>query len=137
MSSNINVLNNNDQYIKLEDIIKNKPKLIIRYTSLTCNSCVDTLITYAKKVVKRIGRENVIVFAQYESLRDFHLFNRINKNYIDIYRVEDKITKLDYSDTPYMFILNPDKSISHLYIPHKEVPHLISWYFNQVEPILN
>jgi len=119
------------------DSISRAKTLVIRYSSLNCNSCVDTLMHYARIFADSVPDGRICVFADYENDRDFHLLSRLNKSKVSILQVKDRLLSLDDKGVPYMFVVNQDKSVSHLFIPHKEYPNLIRWYYSVVVPYIN
>lgn len=125
---------NNQLFI--DSIIDNCPKLVLRYSSLNCHTCIDSLVTNAQKLSQVLGRDNICIFAKYHSDSDFRVFWRTNNNYFRIFQVESQITRLDSINKPYMFVLNSDNSISHLFLPHKEIPEMTKWYLDVVTEYL-
>lgn len=85
------------------DSISQAKTLVIRYSSLNCNSCVDTLMYYAKIFADSVSNGRICVFADYENDRDFHLLSRLNKSKVSILQVKDRLLRLDEKDVPYMF----------------------------------
>jgi hypothetical protein len=133
LSDSLRVTDKDNNTIKIENILNGTKKLIVRYSYLNCNSCVDTVIKYATNFAQKNGNKKISVFADYTNTRDFYLFLRLNKNNLDIFRTAGHVSKIDERNVPYMFVLNEDMTISHLFIPHKEYPHLINWYFEVIE----
>ncbi len=129
------IKNANDEPIVLDSILTNNI-LVVRYSELDCNVCVDTLINYAKKMSSQIGSDRIVVFAKVTNKRDFHLLSRTNKNELNIYQVNSDITRHDGNSYTYMFVLNIDHTISHLFIPHKEYPNMIVWYLGVIRDYL-
>lgn len=116
----------------IDSIIGNCPKLVIRYSSLNCHTCIDSLVTNAKNLSQILGRDNICIFAKYHSDSDFRVFWRTNNNYFRIFQAESQITRLDSINKPYMFVLNSNKTISHIFLPHKEIPEMTKWYLDIV-----
>lgn len=110
--------------------------MIVRYSELNCQSCVDSLLFYAGQFANKVGCENVQVWATYSNRRNFSLTERLNKKAIDILDARDFSFGLDSINVPYMFILNSDMTISNVFIPHKEFPDSYDWYFSIVEKVL-
>lgn len=136
LSKYINIEDSNDNEVSF-DTVFNKRKLVVRYSSLNCNACVDSLIKYTKQLSNEIGRDKIVVCAKYENKRDFHLLSRINKNDLDIYQVDSLLLNIESKGIPYMFVVNEDYSVSHTFIPHKEYPEMIKWFFDVIKPYLN
>ena len=133
--NNIKFENSNNELI-LKDTILNTKKIIVRYSNLDCNVCVDSIIRYSKLLAEKIGKDKIVILAKNTDKRDFHLFSRINKNELDIYQVNSKLTNLDDLGFPYMFIYKEDNTISHIFIPHKEYPKMFTWYFEIISKYL-
>lgn len=128
--SDLIIISTSKDTISIDSVVNNTPKLIIRYSSLNCHTCIDSLVQNAKQVSQLLGRDNICLFANYNSESDFRQFWRTNNLYFRIYSVESKIINADDFDTPYMFVLNPDHTISHLFIPHKTIPEMTKWYLD-------
>ena len=135
LCDDIVIVDSNDSIIAYKSVF-DKRKLVVRYSNLDCNVCVDSIIKYSKLLATDIGRDKIVVCAKYDNKRDFHLLSRINKNVLDIYKVDDTLLNLDDKGTPYMFVINDDNTISHVFIPHKEYPNLMMWYFDVVKKYL-
>ena len=136
LSDTLCIVDSEGKYWSLDSISQAKT-LVIRYSSLNCNSCVDTLMHYAKLYSDSVSNGRIGVFADYENDRDFHLLSRLNKSKVGIFQVKERMLSLDDKGVPYMFVVNTDKTFSHLYIPHKEFPSLIRWYYDIVIPYIN
>ena len=55
------------------------PKLIFRYSQLTCQTCADSQIDLLKEASEIIGNENIIIIPSYEKEQNFVLFKQQNQ----------------------------------------------------------
>ncbi|MBO7598763.1 MAG: hypothetical protein J6T70_17130 [Bacteroidales bacterium] len=133
---NIDIVNTHKQKEVIDSVLRKNPILVIRYSSLSCHTCIDSVVNKARLLSQTLGRENICIFANYHSDSDFKVFWRTNNNYFRIYSVVSAIKRIDKFNTPYMFVLNNDKTISHLFIPHKEIPEMTKWYLDVVQQYL-
>lgn len=132
ITSDLKIISTSKDTVTIDSVVNKSPKLIIRYSSLNCHTCIDSLVQNARQVSQSLGRDNICLFANYNSESDFRQFWRSNNLYFRIYSVESKIINADDFDTPYMFVLNPDHTISHLFVPHKTIPEMTKWYLDIV-----
>lgn len=119
------------------ELVGTGSRLVIRYSELNCQSCIDTILFYANDFASKCGKNKVAIWASYSYMRNYSIFLRMNKYDLDIYNVADTVLNIDSRNMPYAFVLNEDLTISHLFIPHKEFPKMTKWYFSEVEKYLN
>ena len=133
IGSDIIIRDRNDNILSTVDVMSAGKKLIVRYSELNCNSCVDSLLQYASNFAKEVGDDNVMVWASYSNIRNFHLLFRLNKAKLNICNVNSQISEYDQIDNPYVFILDEDLTIRRLFFPHKELPDNTKKYFNTIK----
>ena len=133
IDGNIFIRDKNDNILSAADAIGDGKKLIVRYSELNCNSCVDSLLHYTSIFAKEVGENNVMVWASYSSIRDFHLLFRLNKAKLNICNIESQISEYDQINNPYVFVLDEDLTIRRLFFPHKELPDNTKRYFDTIK----
>lgn len=132
ISKDILLCDDEGNEIILGDISQGRRKFIFRYSYLNCNVCVDALIPMIKTLAQEIGDDNVIFIATYKNERNLHVFKRINQIRSQIYNIESLPIILDDINTPYCFVLEKDDTISHVFIPRKEMIDHAQDYFNVI-----
>lgn len=125
----------NGSKVRLRDII-NENKLILRYSELNCQTCVDEQIKNLNIYADSIGIDRILLFTNYETEVYMRRFKKLNKINFSIYNMKIEANKiLKDIGLPYMFILSPNKKmrIQYMYIPQKEIPILTSSYLSMMK----
>mgnify|MGYP002753476988 FL=1 len=121
--------------VKLRDVI-NENKLILRYSELNCQTCVDEQINNLNTYADSIGVDRILLFTNYETDVYMRRFKKLNKIKFAIYNMKTDANKLLKDiGLPYMFVLSPNKKmrVQYMYIPQKEIPLLTSSYLKMVK----
>ena len=105
---------------------------IIRYSELNCNVCIDSLFSCIDNHLNKKEKQQIHILASYHNRNDLLIFKRINNLSYPIYRIDSLGISLENLNEPFIFVLNKDYSISHLFIPHKERPQDTRRYLNIV-----
>ena len=122
---------NNKEYT-LSNVIKEGGRIIIRYSELNCNVCIDSLFSCIDNHLNKKEKQQIHILASYHNRNDLLIFKRINNLSYPIYRTDSLGISLENLNEPFIFVLNKDYSISHLFIPHKERPQDTRRYLNIV-----
>jgi len=120
--------------VKLVDVF-NTRKLVIRYSKLSCNSCVENEFELLKEFVKKIGANNIVMITDYENTGNLFRFLRINKmEDFDVYLTQDHELQsvLEFHNMPYYFILDSRLILKSIFIPNKEDNEFTKSYFNSI-----
>jgi hypothetical protein len=99
------------------------PKLIVRFSYLGCDVCVDSTIALLKYFEKSIGQDNILIWATYDNEANMKFFKNANRIHYPIYlvRENEKVLDADIYTIPYLFILTPHSGqINDLFFPLKE-----------------
>ena len=121
--------------VKLRDVI-NENKLILRYSELNCQTCVDEQINNLNTYADSIGVDRILLFTNYETDVYMRRFKKLNKIKFAIYNMKTDANKLLKDiGLPFMFVLSPNKKmrVQYMYIPQKEIPLLTSSYLKMVK----
>ena len=94
--------NNHD----LNKILGATSKLVFRFSEFSCNTCIDREIANLKQVASNIGKENIIILATYNSIRDLAVFKRINHLDLPIYNIPQNVFSTDQVGGTFLFIAN-------------------------------
>ena len=124
--------------LALSDIAVDGDVLVVRYSELNCNSCVDSLMKKMGEFAERGGMRNrIAVFANYENYHDFRLFCSLNKAKLNIYHVKGLPLGQEAVETPYMFLLHGDMTVTNFFVTHKEMPGATDRYLKRVSGLLD
>lgn len=117
--------------IYLSEII-NENIVILKYSEISCNQCVENELFLLKNLIDLIGVENIIIIADYDDISQLFRFQRINNIEdvrIFISRNEDLNLFLEEPTTPYYFILDNSLRIKSFYMPDKEFSQMTLRYY--------
>jgi len=113
----------------------NTPKLIYKFSSLSCNSCVENEIRLLKNFASKIGEENIILISNFSDIKYMYNFKRINElNRFQIYNLKDNYIHSELSETniPYYFIVENDFITKALFLPNESLNELTVRYYNLI-----
>lgn len=128
---NLTVADINNKTFRLSEVITS-PKLILRYSEMNCDVCIETQIRNLNRLADSIGVRQIALFVTY---RD----SKYIKRFVDTYRVKFDVYKLDNEldstlidiEMPYYLMLTPSGNrVQCMFIPHKENPELTKYYLS-------
>lgn len=118
---------------KLSDIISNNT-LVLRYSEMHCDVCLDNVINKLNLYQDSIGIQNIMLFTNTDNINYIRKFKRINKIHFNIYSTDDKLDSILVDiGMPYLFIYSLDsKRINNVFVPQKEDVKLTSEYLHLI-----
>lgn len=132
IDQNIFFLDEEEKKIPLSQIDLRTPKLVFKYSSLNCNTCVDEQIRLFKEISKKIGSENTLIITDYNTPRELTQFLRMNQIDNQILNLRSaKLTEIDNS-LPYFFVLDTTYCLKELFVPLRDFPNSTLIYLNQI-----
>lgn len=119
----------------LADLIGQDHKLVMRYSELHCDVCVDETMKQLKRFTEEIGQDQVLLISSYANPRDMYTFKRLNQIQLPLYNLgEQKLDlRAEEADVPYLFVIGPDQKVDLVFLAYKEAPELLSRYLNIVK----
>jgi hypothetical protein len=129
------LISNEKGKFKLDKIIDNGFKLVLRYTELNCQSCVDTELSSLQNLANKIGMEKIVILASYKNNEDLIKFKRLNKLKLPMYNVDSLSIPLENMNIPFYFICDKEFKTKLVFIPKKEISNLTVDYLKLVEKI--
>ena len=136
LDSTMIMLDNKDSSYTLSKLIDADRKLVFRYSFIHCNVCVDTLMKLVNQFSDEVGKDKIIILAQYANKRDYKNFIRINQVKMPVYHLQDSLCKADELSIPYFFILENNMTSSNFFMPRKEIPAITEQYLQSIKNIL-
>ena len=100
--------------MKLSELVKDRPKLIFRFSNTHCSSCYERQIDKINEIFKH--SDDIVILCSYTN-RGFILFKSRNRTKVPVYRIPEEEIKWDVNK-PFYFLLNKDMSVSNVYIPN-------------------
>ncbi len=120
---------------KLLSLINNKMTLIVLYSDISCNVCVDELFTNCSLLNKKYKNLNIIVIASTRNkanLLKFKKINKINNIILDDNKYEFK-NSLAIISIPTMILVKPNGTITNSFFINPNIKFLSKTFFNYVE----
>lgn len=87
------VKNEDGQVVPLYELIS-KPTLVLRYSEINCQSCVDSVLLWVNSFIKSVGADNVVILATYKNHRDLQIFKRLHHINIQINNLIENINNV-------------------------------------------
>lgn len=125
----------NNQSLFFRQLLGEKNKLILRFSELSCNVCVDSELLNLKKFVNMFGPDNVLILATYKNLRDLLVFKRINRVEFPVYNIPENVFPVEQAGGPFLFVANSRQKALMPFIPNKEIPNLSADYYQFIVPL--
>jgi len=122
--------------LKLSEIIddnSNTPKLIIRYSAMACDICLDEELKIIQDNLTKLGKENIKILASNHNMRS--LIVKQNSLSIDlpIYRIEDTGIAFEKNNTNlFVFMIDKNYIVNDFFIPEKTLPDLSKDYYSTI-----
>ncbi|HCT30765.1 MAG TPA: hypothetical protein DIW31_08520 [Bacteroidales bacterium] len=126
-------IDNGEASTLLNNVVGSKPRLILRYSELNCQACIDVQLASLNKLAYKIGKENIIILASYKAIANMTKFKRINKLDMSIYNVDSIGLPLEKENIPFYFIIDQNKKTKLTFVPYKEFPSLTEKYFELIQ----
>jgi peroxiredoxin len=126
----------NGDNVSLEAIVGNDEKLIVRISSLFCNTCNEYLLLELLHNKDKIGIDNIIVIGTFENVNSMKILRDNLKIPFQIYSTLDnntfKYLPIESESFPYCFIIDRTRKIQHVFLPNKAVPDISEKYFDAI-----
>lgn len=103
--------------LAIQNVIS-KPVLVLRYSELNCQSCVDDLLTELKEV-GIFNESNTLLLAYYREPAYLYQFKRMNRLELPVFSIQHTGLPPDTLNLPYFFLMNSKLQISNVFIPEE------------------
>ena len=122
----------NDSLIQMNNLIINSNSIfVIRYSSISCKTCLNKTIELVKEILEPIN-DKVIFLAKYSSSKDITDFEKFNQLKYPIYNIDENITPSDSLNSFYFFCLDFQGYTSKIFIPQESNVKLTRIYLNHI-----
>lgn len=113
-----------NEYRNFKTMIGGKSLLILFYTELGCNVCVDSIIRNMQNVFKRNDSSNIVILASYFEERNYVLFKKLNNIQYPIYNIKSNKLNLPIEENkvPFLFVIDSTLTANCVFIPEKSMP---------------
>ena len=130
---NVEVSDSKESTYNLSKILA-KPCLVLRFTELNCQQCVDDAVSSLMNHVRQSPQLNAIILTSYSNAQDLYIFKHLHKIDIPIYNLGEERLQLPIEDidTPYFFISDETLIAKEVFIPDKSINDLTSEYLRVI-----
>lgn len=136
LKSDLTITDFNSSEYSLKNIVQFHNKLVFRYSYISCNVCIDTIMKIVNEYSKYVGNDKIIILSQYANKRDYKNFVRINNVKQPIYHLQDSLCRADELGLPYFFVINDNMVTNNFFLPRKEYPQMIKTYLESIKTLL-
>lgn len=129
----VEVINMQGYKRKLSDIISNNT-LVLRYSEMHCDVCIDSIVSKLSIYQDSIGLHNIILFTSTENLKYVKKFKRVNNIHFDIYSISNALDSVLVDiGMPYLFVYSfTNKRINNVFVPQKENEKFTDEYLHSI-----
>lgn len=107
--------------------------LILRYSEMNCDVCVDSLISKLNLYMDSVGIENIALFTTSQNKGYIRRFKKVNKIKFDIYDIGLKLDSvLTDIGVPYFFVLSRNRRVNNMFVPQSEYIDLTDKYLHSI-----
>lgn len=123
----------------LKELVGNKPRLILRYSHIDCEVCVDSVVSQIHRITKREKLPELLILTDIYTERDFLIKTRNKKYAFATYGLPGTNLglPLENKNLPFLFVLTPDFKATKIFVPFKEVPYQTTEYLKEIFRYLN
>ena len=118
---------------KLSDIMSNNT-LVLRYSEMHCDVCIDSIVSKLSIYRDSIGLQNIILFTSTENVNYIQRFKRVNNIHFNIYSISNGLDSVLVDiGMPYLFVYSfADERINNVFIPQKENAEFVREYLHSI-----
>jgi hypothetical protein len=134
LSKDLKLLDEKGDAVFLKDIITGN-RLVMRYSELNCQTCIDTQLENLNNNINLFGVDNVVLFTTSRNRNYIRQFRKVNRVKFKIYNLSKELERLIPDiDMPYYFLID-EKSmrINCLFIPQKELLEQTNDYIENIK----
>jgi len=98
--------------------VLDRTKLVLRYSELNCQSCLDAVLTQIQSN-SNFSNENTLLLAYYKNPAYLYQFKRMNRLRLPVYSINKTGLPPDTLNIPYFYLLDKDLRVSNVFIPEE------------------
>lgn len=136
ISPNTSFKNLNEERILLKDLVKNKPKILFRYSNRNCWSCVEKLLKRINSYkIDSLLKKNIVIIASYDEYRPFTVMHKNIDWGFEPYFFSEKFDYLnaDKLNQPYLMVLDSSFHSKMFFFPNIDDETSLRGYFDLVQ----
>ncbi len=128
--------------IEVQDELKNKsslgelfdasPKIVLRFSELGCNACIEEELAIIKEYALKIGNKNILILTNYTNSRKILNFKTKNNIDFEVLSCDNLGLPFEKENRLYTFILDSTFMVNNFFIPEKTLPKLSKNYYTAI-----
>ena len=126
------------QEYSLSTLVSKKPVLVFRYSGLNCGTCYGAEIISLQNIFSPEDRQ-IAILSSYNDKRHFISDRKDARIEFPFYLIPQDAFDwiLEEYGTPYYFVLHPDLTVSHIFIPDIVLKDLNKQYLERIKCYLS
>lgn len=109
-------------------------KLILRYSELNCNTCVNKQLDILNSYVDSIGIDNIVLLTNYDNHIYMKQFKKVAGIKFSIFNVGTELNELIPDiERPYFFIIETNMRINNMYVPQIDEKKVTESYIHRIK----
>jgi hypothetical protein len=138
LDTSLCLVNLKNRTIPIDSLFLEGRYLILFFSLDHCSDCVNYSLSQIKTLMPGQKVDKLLLFASKYKLRDLYVFARSNQLADTIiYNIESLKIPIEKINQPFMFLLDDKLSLSHFFIPRKEMPEQTIYYLNFIKSIID
>jgi hypothetical protein len=131
LATDLTIIDENNSPVAFAQIINdNSPKLIIRYSALACDICLEKELKIIQRYASKINENNIIILASDHNMRSLRVLKNSLSINIRVYQIEKTgITFEENNNSLFLFIVDKEPIIKDFFIPEKTLPNMSIDYY--------
>lgn len=113
-----------------------KPKIVFRFTDLSCESCINQELIHLKALEKEIGKENIVYLGSFSNIRKAISFNKVNaleNSTFYFINYGDLGSDIEAEHLPFVFMLDQSMQIDTPFFPRYDMPDVSVDYYKVIK----
>lgn len=132
--SDFDVVTPEKQRIKLSSLLDDEYKVVFKYSSTNCSSCINSELEHIIKLSRHVPKNRIIVLGEFTNRRQFLASMKGHSIDFPVYQLETKAfgDLLEKENVPFFFLINKELQVQDLFIPMKELPDFTDLYYQAI-----
>ena len=131
INPNVLMINADRDTFTLDQLITPEPVLFFKFSTLSCQPCVEKEFENISKYFSDAFNENINIISYNESIRDYIRVARSNNGKRPVWNLMTNSlgNKLYSLDIPYLFVVDTSNKIKNIFIPDEHSPELSDAFY--------
>lgn len=127
------IYDNENKSLLLSNLLSPEYKLVFKFSSLHCISCIESILKEIKKLDNHILKERLLIIGSFENKRAVESFKKKYNVEFPMYFIKNNKEEISgIEDRPYIYLMNNKMTVDYLLYPVKETPILLQQYLKVI-----